>query len=228
MREYLGGLPDFLRAVSLRDYVLIVGSGPSARAVSPEFNPRWEEIVEGHSIIIVNGAPDVPGADIYMALDENCPKYEWYRAGRARHYLLENALARKAVPPNQPYYTFEMNPALQSVRKPGREPWECYAKYRKPRILHNGSTIITPAYQLALQYPNVKAINLIGCEMTNGEWWDHATVYSRIRDRSGIDCVNMLMDYAEKARGITTHHIGPTRLYCYMVRPEDFYATAPK
>ena len=222
----LGGLSAFMRDVTLGQYILIIGSGPSAKAVSAKDNPKWGCLAKGHSTILVNGAPDVEGADVYMAFDKNCYKYPWYREGRAKHYLIGVELA-KLKPPACDYYTFEYQPTLHRMMgmdfsaKGAGGAGAKWDRLHDPKVLHGGGTVTCCAYQLAMRY-NPKVINLIGVEMTNGIWWDKEEGNAS-RERHGIQPMNMLIRYANDAMGIRTFHIGATRLSCQEVDAEVFY-----
>jgi len=221
----LGKLSDFMRDVQLKEYILIVGSGPSAKAVSQD-NPKWAGITKGHSVIIVNGAPDIEGADVYMAFDKNCYKYEWYREGRAKHYLIGWELA-KQKPLDCDYYTFDYQPTMHKLmahdfycgsHQDAAAKWNALAD---PKVLHGGGTITCCAYQLAMKY-HPKVINMIGVEMTNGIWWDKQDPRAS-KERHGVQPLNLLIHYAYDILGIRTFHIGATRLGCQEVDAEVFY-----
>jgi hypothetical protein len=226
----LGGLNEFKRDVVLGEYILIAGSGPSAQAIAKECNPRWADITDGHSIMLCNGAPDVEGADVYIAFDKNCPKFEWYRGGRAKNYLIGYELA-KVKPPDCDYYTFEYQPTLHKlmahdfVKNSGVGAAQKWEKLSNPQVLHGGGTIVCCAYQLAMAY-TPKVINLIGVEMTGGIWWNKEDEKKSARERHGVQPLNMLIGYARDFQGIRTFHIGPTRLICQEIKPEAFYDTA--
>jgi hypothetical protein len=226
----LGGLNEFKRDVQLGEYILIVGSGPSAQHVSASHNPRWSEITRGFSVMLVNGAPDIADADVYVAFDKNCPKYDWYHGGRAKHYLIGVELA-KLKPPDCDYYTFEYQPTLHKLMahdfckdnaNSAAQKWE---KLHNPQVLHGGGTIVCCAYQLAMSY-QPQVINMIGVEMTGGIWWNKQDEQPKSRERHGVQPLNMLVSYAADYMGIRSYHIGATRLSCKEIKPEAFYDTA--
>jgi len=256
--QKIGELRDFLKTVKMKDYVLIVGSGPSARAVTPPEvadahgglacgNPRWREIVDGHTVILCNGAPPIPGADIFMCFDTNArSKGKWHDGrhwygipDRAKHYLIGWDLAAKDNP-GQDYYTFEWTLSLYGILD-FQASWPNRHIHESPRqpkkyFLHGGATITACAYQLAMHYPNVKVINLVGVEMDGAEKWDMVDpdVQCEGGRRHGAIPFNRLISYAcndfmgyegdePRKRKIQTYHIGRTDLCCDWVGPEDFY-----
>lgn len=224
-RIKLGELSDFLADVRFQDEVLIVGAGPSARMLVPRDNPHWRRLVEGRTIVLCNGCPDVEGADVFTAFDGAVTNYEWYRAGRAKHYLLGYALAAKQEPPAD-YYTFcywgalfdllyktlTVRRAPEGLFKPNSGPHKGY--------LHSGGTITAAALQLAMHYDNVSRIYLIGCDHTGGSWH----VLNAPTRRFGP----LLGNLVQRAIGgrfypgrapVEVYHIGFSLLPCPQVKP---------
>ena len=236
MPRCLGQLADFMKAVQFRDEVLIAGTGPSARAlVSPELafalnnplvagNPRWERLTARRTVILCNGAPDVDGADVFMAFDGGATERWWYRQARAQHYLLGRRLAEKKQP-TQDWWEFNYSGSLfdlthghrPEVRwrpegcgwKPGDGPQHGY--------LHRGASIVGAAYQLALHYYNVERIYLIGVEHCGNEKWDERSHSIR---RSYGPLMDTLIERARRGNiypgrsPVETFHYGPARLAC--------------
>jgi len=247
----LGDMRQFIADVPFKDYVLIVGSGPSAQyVVSPEIadvhgvemvkpNPQWAEITRDQTVILCNGAPPVAGADVFMAFDIMAAERgkwgngkHWYGIpNRAKHYLIGHELAAKHDPGND-YYTFEYTLSLFNMLAEQRvlpynpkrhtNPVDVPQKWQ----LHGGATITACAYQLALHYENVKAINLIGVEMWGAAKWDmveHNVI------RSGGTPFDLLIERAMRGdiyggrKGVITNHIGQSFLCCNQLPPEAFY-----
>ena len=186
-----GELTDFYAAVSLGPRILLIGSGPSAAQAAYHAGCR--------DAVIMNGAPDIPDARVFMALDEHAAaKTDWYRPNRAEIYLLGRPLARIRPPGHQPYYVFDYAPQLKDVVQ------------RDPAVLHCGGTVLTCALQLAMYYRPVE-IALIGCEMTRtDEKWNGPDPFTSHAYDGHAEC-NRLIAEAQRMR-IDIHHIGKSTL----------------